>query len=213
MSGLFAAAGDFTVAPEHVAAILARDHYLGPRASAQFAWSDEFGVMVFANPAAATLPQDWLELSRWCLIAQPNAGSQQWARFAAYARRQLKASTIVSYSDPAQGHTGALYRACGWLWAPTWRRLRPPPSGNSSWSKAFRRFGTGDPEMASVKDRWVYPLAPDPRRQAVLALKDAALERRFPWTEYREPSWRRGRFDAASGGGDYKRWINEGATP
>ena len=44
-----------------------------------------------------------------------------------------RCTTIVSYSDPSVGHTGALYRACNWLWAPTWHRLQPPPTGCGSW--------------------------------------------------------------------------------
>lgn len=27
------------------------------------------------------------------------------------------------------------------------------------------------------------------------------------WAEYREPAWRRGSFDARTGGGNFKRWI------
>jgi hypothetical protein len=96
-------------------------------------------------------------------------------------------TTIVSYSDPSVGHTGALYRASNWLWAPTWHRLRTPPSGNGKWSARGK--------SEAVKDRWVFCLASDPQREAVLALQDESLRRRFPWAEYRDGK-----------GGDYKRW-------
>jgi len=49
------------------------------------------------------------------------------------------------------GHTGALYKASGWMWKPTWHRIKPPPTGNGSW-------GSG---LESVKDRWAYFLHPD----------------------------------------------------
>src|SRR5262245_60944398 len=130
--------------------ILARDHYLGP-SSRGFVYRDEFGIIVFANPSSRRLPQyRWLELVRWCLRGQKNDGSQQWRHVVAFLRREHpEITTIVSYSDPSYGHTGALYRACNWLWAPTWHRLREPPTGNGNW-------GTG---RQAVKDRWIYPLS------------------------------------------------------
>lgn len=177
--------------------ILRERHYLGAT-NAGFAWRDEFGIAVFAEPRGRHIPAGWLELVRWCLRGKPGDGSQQWARIARWFRQHRRdVTTIVSYSDPAQGHTGALYRACGWLWAPTWHRLFPPPTGNGEWLE-------GEPQ--SVKDRWVFPLAPDAVRAAALAVKDTRIAR-MPWAEYREPKWRRGSFDARTGGGDWKRFA------
>jgi hypothetical protein len=150
-------------------------HYLGPTRSAAFGWKDEFGVMLFAVPRSRRLPNDWLELVRWCLSGEINAGSRQWANFSKWARCHHQATTVVSYSDPSQGHTGALYRACNWQWAPTWLRLRPPPSGNGSWT-----IGT----QQATKDRWIFPLRPDERRETVLLLNDESLMRRIPWASY-----------------------------
>jgi hypothetical protein len=143
-------------------------HYLGATGRG-WAWSDEYGVLVLAKPTARYLPQDgtWLELVRWCLEGVPNGGSRQWSQVARYLRAELpEVTTVVSYSDPSVGHTGALYKACNWKWAPTWHRLRPPPTGNGSWK---------DGEMQSVKDRWVFELRRDPRREELLSVKDAAL--------------------------------------
>lgn len=153
-----------------VAHYLDTRHYLGATGRG-WAWSDEYGVLVLAKPTARYLPQDgtWLELVRWCLEGVKNGGSRQWKQVVRYLRVELpEVTTIVSYSDPSVGHTGALYKACNWKWAPTWHRLRPPPSGNGSWA---------DGEQQSVKDRWIYLLRPDVRRDELLAVKDKSILR------------------------------------
>jgi len=178
--------------PKHVSRILAENHYLGA-IDRGAAWVDEFGCIVIAPPTSRRLPTHWLELQRWCLLGiEKNGGSRQWAAFVRALRRaRPDVSTIVSYSDPSQGHTGALYRACNWLWAPTWLRLRPPPTGNGSWT-------AGDQQ--SIKDRWIFPLQPEPGRVDILRVNDESILRRWPWAEYREP-----------GGVPFKRWRQEGA--
>ena len=50
--------------------------------------------------------------------------------------------------------------------------LRPPPSGFGSWDGETKQ---------EVKDRWVFPLRPDPEREAVLRLRDESLRQRFEW--------------------------------
>jgi hypothetical protein len=187
---------DPIVPVSHLAYALGESHYLGA-ARRGFGWQDEHGVMVLANPSSRRLPQHaWLELVRWCLNGERNAGSKQWAACARwlYANRE-DVTTVVSYSDPAAGHTGALYRACGWLWAPTWHRLVPPPTGNGRWTDGGR--------SESVKDRWIFPLRPDPERAALLEL-DAGMRRRFPEECYREPRIRRGRVVRGTGGGRWR---------
>ncbi len=179
--------------------ILTRYHYLGPTKTAKFAWQDEFGVMVFGSPRARNIPMQWIELLRWCLIGGPNAGSKQWKSFTNWAKKELDTSTIISYSDPSQGHTGSLYRACNWLWAPTWHRLRPPPTGNGSWANNKKQ---------EVKDRWVYPLRFDNSREKTLVVKDDSVLKQKPWASYKEPRWRRDKFDPSSGGGNYTKFKN-----
>jgi hypothetical protein len=170
-------------------AVLADNHYLGITRRCRLAWKDTYGVMVFANPTSRRLPSaTWMELVRWCLAGEPNAGSRQWSRFVKWAKMELPdITTIVSYSDPSAGHTGSLYRACNWLWAPTWHRLRPPPSGNGAWTTA---------RSESVKDRWIFPLQPDPDRQDLLAVRDNGLVKKYSWAEYRETT-----------GGNYKKFA------
>lgn len=176
-----------------VAGFLQEHHYLGP-AKRGFALRFDDGCMVLSNPSSRRLPADrWLELTRWCIVGEKNAGSRQWAEAVRFLRGRGAVTTVVSYSDPAQGHTGALYRACNWRWAPTWHRLRPPPTGNGAWTE-----GKGQ----AVKDRWVYPLAPDLERAALLAVQDAGLKRRMPWAEFVEA--RKG-----LGGGDFGRFKRE----
>lgn len=162
-------------------ALLRRAHYLGPTSSGGRCVFGGFlasgrlvAVQVWRAPTARNLPADgtWLELSRWCLTpdAGPNAGSRQHRA----AVRHLSAgfpevTTLVSYSDPSAGHTGALYRACNWRWAPTWLRLRPPPTGNGRWA-------TGE-EVQAVKDRWVFDVRRDETRSSVLMVGDGSAIR------------------------------------
>lgn len=176
--------------------ILSRYHYLGP-ISRGCVYRDERGVMVFANPSSRRLPHDrFIELVRWCIVA--GLGSEQWRDARLWLMEAFpKATTVVSYSDPRAGHTGALYRASGWLWAPTWLRLREPPSGNGNW-------GTG---KQSVKDRWVFTLRPDMDRARLLRVEDEPLRRRMGWAEYREPRWKRGHAIRETGGGDFARFV------
>jgi hypothetical protein len=167
-----ASALQFWVSSKSVAAYLAANHYLGPVVRG-FAWSDEWGALVLAKPTARRLPQDgtWLELVRWCLVGHKNGGSRQWSRVVRHLRRDMPhVTTIVSYSDPSQGHTGALYKAAGWKWVPTWHRLRPPPSGNGNW---------GGKGKQSVKDRWSCELRADERRAEIFRVKDDAIMKKL----------------------------------
>lgn len=176
--------------------LLATRHYLGPVDRGD-AYRDQYGVMVFGNPNSRRLPHDrWLELLRWCVTGEPGSGTRQWAQATRWLRKEYPhITTVVSYSDPSVGHNGALYRASNWRWAPTWHRLRTPPTGNGDW-------GTG---AQAAKDRWVFLLLPDAEREELLAVEDEALMKRMPWASYTEPRWRRGH--AVGGGGDYKRWL------
>ena len=159
---------------QHANIILEASHYLGA-VDRGVAWLDEFGIAVFHSPPTSRrLPVEWVELMRWCLFGIKNGGSQQWARMRRWLLSRFPlASTVVSYSDPSAGHTGALYRACGWQWAPTWHRLVPPPTGNGDW-------GTGP---QGPKDRWLFSLRPDDLRVGVVEL-DSTYRHRFPWAVY-----------------------------
>lgn len=156
--------------------LLPGNHYLGPARGAQLVFVGMAGrhvvaTQVWRNPSSRNLPADgtWFELSRWCLTpaAGKNAGSRNHAAVLPLLK-QMGAHTLVSYSDPAAGHTGALYRACNWIWAPTWLRLRPPPTGNGSWGVEGNR--------EAVKDRWVFHVTKqDPARAALVVTDQGAL--------------------------------------
>jgi hypothetical protein len=158
--------------------LLRREHYLGPLTSGGAALvfvgrrdGEVVVCQIWRRPTSRTLPNDgtWLELSRWCLTpaAGPNAGSRCHSAVVPILR-DMGARTIVSYSDPSQGHTGALYRACNWLWAPTWIRLRPPPTGNHHWTP-----GAGQ----AAKDRWVFHVTKADPARSVLPTDDLAAVR------------------------------------
>jgi len=160
--------------------MLTAEHYLGPIVSgghqliyAGIQHRHPIAIQVWRTPTSRRLPNDgtWWELSRWCLRPTPNLGSTQHGNLIRHIKRcHPEVTTLVSYSDPSVGHTGALYRACNWRWAPTWHRLRPPPTGNGEWT-------TGDPQ--SVKDRWVFLLGDDERRPELLSINDASIRRRI----------------------------------
>ncbi len=163
---------------QEISWLLREQHYLGPIMRDRYVFAGMIGdvavaAQVWTAPTARHLPSDgsWLELARWCLTpnAGMNAGSRMHGAFVRWLRKHDSlVTTLVSYSDPSQGHTGALYKACNWRWAPTWHRLRPPPTGNGNWGKPDAQ--------QSVKDRWVFAVRDDSGREQVLSMKYAWAE-------------------------------------
>lgn len=160
--------------------LLRRQHYLGPLYSGGCELvfvgrrdGEVVACQLWKRPTSRRLPNDgsWLELSRWCLTprAGVNAGSR-CHRAVLPLLRDATARTLISYSDPSAGHTGSLYRACNWLWAPTWLRLRPPPGGHGAWTK-------GKPE--SIKDRWVFHVTKRDAARSILRPDDPAAVRHW----------------------------------
>jgi hypothetical protein len=153
-----------TATVQEVNPLLAASHYLGPIDGADLCfagWVDDVLVacQAWRAPTARLLGQpSALELSRWCLTADAgrNAGSRMMG-WAARELRRLRAAIDlgVSYSDPSCGHTGALYRASGWVYAPTHHSLRFDangkgyPSGHGSWDGVT---------VQAPKHRWFYYL-------------------------------------------------------
>lgn len=162
--------------------LLEREHYLGPLKGARLAIAGHndgelVAGMIWRRPTSRRIPPDgsWLELSRWCLTpaAGPNAGSRSHAASVRLIKEhQPGVKTLLSYSDPSAGHRGELYRACNYLWIPTWHRLRPPPTGLGSWDGV---------KSQAVKDRWLYPLRRNPQVPELVSVRDPGAIRR--WTE------------------------------
>lgn len=161
--------------------LLRRHHYLGPLKSGGkliiIGTRNDYPVAaaIWKHPTSRALPSDgtWFELARWCLTpdAGPNAGSVMHKATLQLIRTHLPhVTTLVSYSDPSQGHTGALYRACNYRWCPTWQRLRPPPTGGGEWTPG---------KQQNVKDRWIYPVRPDPVRTIRLRVNDNGAVRHW----------------------------------
>lgn len=160
--------------------LLTKHHYLGPLRSGGkvtilgVLGDEPVAAAIWKHPTSRNLPSDgsWLELARWCLT--PAAGENAGTRMHRWSLKLLKnqqptLTTLVSYSDPGHGHTGSLYRACNWQWAPTWHRLRTPPTGNGDW-------GTGP---QGVKDRWVFCVGSDPDRNRILSVGDTGALRHW----------------------------------
>lgn len=154
--------------------LLAEHHYLGPMKGGRLVVlggvkpGRVVACQVWRTPTSRRLPSDGsrLELSRWCLTpdAGENAGSKMHKAAVRLIReRHPEVVALVSYSDPSAGHTGALYRACNWVWRPAWNRLRPPPSRGGTWDGVT---------VQAVKDRWVFFLRPSAEAEAVVALDD-----------------------------------------
>lgn len=188
--------------------VLEREHYLGPLASARLILVGEVDGEVVAGqvwkwPTARGLPSTgaWLELSRWVLTSA--AGYNSGSRFHAAAMRYLRdnrpeTTTLVSYSDPDVGHTGALYRACNWVWCPTWQRLRPPPTRGGDWGNGKGR--------SSVKDRWIFPLNRDDDRDEMLRINDRGAIRAWAREASIEEVERASR-SLAPDLADYAKWL------
>ncbi len=148
-----------------LAPLLGSAHYLGPAragrivfACAQVEAGEIVAGMIWKLPSSRRLPSDgsWADLTRWVLT--PSAGVNAGTRMHSWVVGELRrrgVSTAITYADPAVGHTGAVYRACNYLWAPVWHELRPPPTGQGSWDDGRTRSG--------VKRRFTFHLA-QPRR-------------------------------------------------
>lgn len=100
-------------------------HYLGttpPGARLRLAFYHEgvcVGGMLWGRPAARAYNQfQTLELTRMFLddVCPRNSESRCIGMAIKLIRKKFsEVHTLVSYSDPAYGHTGIIYRASGWV--------------------------------------------------------------------------------------------------
>ena len=153
-----------TATNAEVTPLLAAEHYLGPVTSGRYVfagWVDNTLAccQVWRHPTSRMLPTDWLELSRWCLtpLAGPNAGSRMMRWVTTWLRHHSEVTTLVSYSELGR-HSGALYKASGWVAASThhterWLLDRKGyPSAHGSWDGVT---------VQQPKQRWIYELGTD----------------------------------------------------
>jgi hypothetical protein len=108
-----------------------------------------YAVAIWSNPVARNLPQqEWLELRRLAIApdAPRNTASRMLAVMARLVRKDRPVvSRLVSYQD-REVHTGAIYRAAGWVAALTRRKRK------RSWTTPSRP--RPDAQALACKERW-----------------------------------------------------------
>jgi hypothetical protein len=116
-----------------------------------------FGVALWNNTSARTLPQEWLELRR--MAVAPDAPHCTASYMLGAMRRQISSllpevTRLISYQDQAV-HTGTIYKAAGWI--PAWEtkaRVRDRSKPRVGTRRAYRSNANGAAPDASAKTRW-----------------------------------------------------------
>lgn len=105
-----------------------------------------YATAIWSNPVARNLPQDvWLELRR--LAVAPDAPRNTPSRMLGVMTRLVhrfrpEVVRLVSYQD-TEVHTGAIYRAAGWV---------PTAKGGGGWDRPSRPRPPSQSE--AIKQRW-----------------------------------------------------------
>ncbi len=115
-----------------------------------------FGVALWHNPSARTLPGHWLELRRMAVAddAPHCTASRMLGQMARWFRKKTEGrERLISYQDLAV-HKGTIYKAAGWTLvnitnARTRDRSKPRPNG-----RAYRTDTNGTAAHSSPKARW-----------------------------------------------------------
>ena len=115
-----------------------------------------FGVALWHNPSARTLPHDWLELRR--LAIADDAPHCTASRMLGQMRRDISTRFpdcphLISYQDE-DIHTGTIYRAAGWepeFYSPPRQRDR---TGRKSNGSLLRTIANGISSDVAGKIRW-----------------------------------------------------------
>jgi hypothetical protein len=116
-----------------------------------------YGVALWNNTSARTLPDDWLELRRMALPDDAPHCAASWMLGA--MRRAIRADfpevrRLVSYQD-TDVHQGTIYRAAGW--EPAWftkPRQRDRSGRRKGTERAYRSDANGCEPSAAGKVRW-----------------------------------------------------------
>jgi hypothetical protein len=116
-----------------------------------------FGVALWNNPSARTLPSDWLELRR--LAVAPDAPHCAASRMLGQMARWIRANLpdvprLISYQD-CDVHTGTIYRAAGWEAAYVSKpRVRDRSKARVGTRRDYRNNLNGQTPDAAAKVRW-----------------------------------------------------------
>lgn len=111
-----------------------------------------YAIAIWSHPVARLLPQDtWLELRR--LAVAPDAPRNTASWMISVMSRLIRRSwphltTLVSYQD-TEVHTGAIYRAAGWI--PT-VKTDGQKGKHAQWSNKNRLRNAA--QSTAVKQRW-----------------------------------------------------------
>lgn len=194
-------------------ALLASGHYLGPLAFTPtycLSTPERDAVAVYGPPVAVqAFPDGTLELRRFW---QADAVQRQASTFLAATLRWLRRADpsipfVVSYADPAAGHTGILYRAANFAFIRESRvtdEWLTPGGKRLSAAQVYRRLKTKSrTRVAQLRPRWqlvagepkllfAYPMAADveairrprPARRRLFTegggFRNSVYQQRFP---------------------------------
>ena len=116
-----------------------------------------YGVALWHNPSARTLPQSWLELRRLAIApdAPHCAASFMLARMAKWIKANMpEVDRLISYQD-MDVHKGTIYKAAGWRVGHTSvARVRDRSKPRRGTHRAYRSNANGIAPDSSPKIRW-----------------------------------------------------------
>ena len=115
-----------------------------------------YGVALWHNPSARTLPSHWLELRRLAISPDAPHCSASWmlgAMIKWFRANHPHREKAISYQD-MQVHTGTIYKAAGWIAAYTSKaRVRNRSTTRPSGRMYRTSINGGAPDVAA-KTRW-----------------------------------------------------------
>lgn len=115
-----------------------------------------YGVALWHNPSARTLPDHWLELRRLAIAPDaPHCAASrmlgEMARF--FGKHCPERERMISYQDPSV-HTGTIYRAAGWHVAYVGASRVRDRSTTRPGGRMYRWNDNGDDVDSVGKIRW-----------------------------------------------------------
>ena len=124
--------------------------------AAHYRWTC-YGVALWHNPSARTLPDDWLELRRMALPddAPPHTASWMLGAMRKDIRKRFPlVARLISYQDE-DVHTGTIYKAAGWSAGFHSKPRQRDRSGlRTGTNRLYRSDLNGAAPAAAGKTRW-----------------------------------------------------------